>query len=153
MWGDNLRLCKCHFSSYFFPPILASISNSYVEGNGNPLQCYCLENPRDSGAWWAAVCGVAQSQTRLKRLSSSSSSNSYLQLLGLKFFLWFFISIILPHCVIGIFLEEGLSLLPKLFIHSIIYLYQYHLKNIYSLCYNLLVSYFVIVQVVTCLVI
>ena len=44
------------------------------EGNGNPLQCYCLENPRDGGAWWAAVCGVAQSQTRLKLLSSSSSS-------------------------------------------------------------------------------
>ena len=43
------------------------------EGNGNPLQCSCLENPRDRGAWWAAVYGVAQSQTRLKRLSSSSS--------------------------------------------------------------------------------
>ena len=43
------------------------------EGNGNPLQCSCLENPRDGGAWWAAVYGVAQSQTRLKRLSSSSS--------------------------------------------------------------------------------
>ena len=42
------------------------------EGNGNPLQCSCLENPRDGGAWWAAVCGVAQSRTRLKRLSSSS---------------------------------------------------------------------------------
>ena len=42
------------------------------EGNGNPLQCYCLENPRDRGAWWAAIYGVAQSQTRLKRLSSSS---------------------------------------------------------------------------------
>ena len=41
-------------------------------GNGNPLQCSCLENPRDGGAWWAAVCGVAQSQTRLKRLSSRS---------------------------------------------------------------------------------
>ena len=41
------------------------------EGNGNPLQCSCLENPRDSGAWWAAVYGVAQSRTRLKRLSSS----------------------------------------------------------------------------------
>ena len=39
-----------------------------------PLQCSCLENPRDGGAWWAAVCGVAQSRTRLKRLSSSSSS-------------------------------------------------------------------------------
>ena len=46
------------------------------EGNGNPLQCSCLENPRDSGAWWAAVYGVAQSQTRLKRLSSSSSRSS-----------------------------------------------------------------------------
>ena len=45
------------------------------EGNGNPLQCSCLENSRDSGAWWAAVCGVAQSQTRLKWLSSSSSSS------------------------------------------------------------------------------
>ena len=43
------------------------------EGNGNPLQCSCLENPRDGGAWWAAVYGVARSQTRLKRLSSSSS--------------------------------------------------------------------------------
>ena len=36
------------------------------EGNGNPLQYSCLENPRDRGAWWAAVCGVAQSQTQLK---------------------------------------------------------------------------------------
>ena len=36
------------------------------EGNGNPLQCSCLENPRDGGAWWAAVYGVAQNQTRLK---------------------------------------------------------------------------------------
>ena len=44
------------------------------KGNGNPLQCSCLENPRDGGAWWAAVYGVAQSRTRLIRLSSSSSS-------------------------------------------------------------------------------
>ena len=43
------------------------------EGNGSPLQCSCLENPRDGGAWWAAIYGVAQSQTRLKWLSSSSS--------------------------------------------------------------------------------
>ena len=43
-----------------------------AERNGNPLQCSRLENPRDGGAWWAAVYGVAQSQTRLKRLSSSS---------------------------------------------------------------------------------
>ena len=45
-----------------------------AEGNGNPLQCSCLENPRDGGAWWAAAYGVTQSRTRLKRLSSSSSS-------------------------------------------------------------------------------
>ena len=43
------------------------------EGNGNPLQCSCLENPRDGGAWWAVIYGVAQSPIRLKRLSSSSS--------------------------------------------------------------------------------
>ena len=43
------------------------------EGNGNPLQCSCLENPRDGGAWWGAVSGVAQSRKRLKQLSSSSS--------------------------------------------------------------------------------
>ena len=44
------------------------------EGNGNPLQCSCLENPRDRGAWWAAVYGVAQSQTRLTWHSSSSTN-------------------------------------------------------------------------------
>ena len=43
------------------------------EETGNLLQCSCLENPRDGGAWWAAIYGVAQSQTQLKRLSSSSS--------------------------------------------------------------------------------
>ena len=48
------------------------------EGNGNPLQCSCLENPRGGGAWWAAVYEVAQSQTRLKWLSSSSSSTAVL---------------------------------------------------------------------------
>ena len=45
------------------------------EGNGNPLQCSCLENPWDGGAWWAAIYGVAQSRTRLKQLSSSSNSS------------------------------------------------------------------------------
>ena len=50
-----------------------NISSHCREGNGTPLQCSCLENPRDGGAWWAAVCGVAQSQTRLKWFSSSSS--------------------------------------------------------------------------------
>ena len=43
------------------------------EGNGNPLQCSCLENPRVSGAWCTAIYGVAQSRTRMKQLSSSSS--------------------------------------------------------------------------------
>ena len=48
--------------------------SSFGERNGNPLQCSCLENPRDRGAWWAAVYRVAQSGTQLKGLSSSSSS-------------------------------------------------------------------------------
>ena len=52
------------------------------EGNGYPLQGSCLENPRDQGAWWAAVYGVAQSETQLKRLSSSS--NSIEELVGLQ---------------------------------------------------------------------
>ena len=46
------------------------------EGNGNPLQCSCLENPRDGGAWYAVVYGVTQSRTRMKRLSSSSRSKT-----------------------------------------------------------------------------
>ena len=65
-WGrkklDMTELLHFHFSL-----------SCFGEGNGNPLQCSCLENPRDVGAWWAAVYGVAQSWTRLKRLSSSSS--------------------------------------------------------------------------------
>ena len=55
---------------HHFPFSLSCIG----EGNGNPLQCSCLESPRDGGAWWAAVYGVPQGRTRLKRLSSSSSS-------------------------------------------------------------------------------
>ena len=51
---------------------------------GNPLQCSCLENPRDGGAWWAAIYGVTQSQTRLKWLSSSSSSNKEFKVVLLK---------------------------------------------------------------------
>ena len=50
---------------------------SYIgEGNGTPLQCSCLENPRDGGTWWAAVYGVAQGRTRLKQRSSSSSNTT-----------------------------------------------------------------------------
>ena len=63
-WGlDTTERLHFHFS-------LSCIG----EGNGNPLQCSCLENPRDGGAWWAAVCGVVQSWIRLKWLSSSSIS-------------------------------------------------------------------------------
>ena len=51
------------------------------EGNGNPLQCSCLENPRDRGAWWAAVSGVTQSRTRLKRLSNNNNNNASLLLI------------------------------------------------------------------------
>ena len=69
------------------------------EGNGNPLQCSCLENPRDGRAWWAAVSGVAQSRTQPKRLSSSSSS-SY-TLLGC---ILFFVSIGLAKKLIRVFL-------------------------------------------------
>ena len=50
------------------------------EGNGNPLQCSCLENPRDGGAWRAAIYGVAQSRTRLKRLSSKVYPQTFLYL-------------------------------------------------------------------------
>ena len=62
------------FSSSGTPYFLSTCLGVYSgEGNGNPLQCSCLENPRDRGAWWAAVSGTAQSRTRLKRLSSSRS--------------------------------------------------------------------------------
>ena len=64
-----------HEVSYMTAQLHFHFSLSCIgEGNGNPLQCSFLENPRDRGAWWAAVYGVAQSRTRLKGLSSSSSS-------------------------------------------------------------------------------
>ena len=59
----------CFFFSFFLSLLLGLITFGYLldngEGNGNPLQYSCLENPRDRGAWWAAICGVAQSRTRL----------------------------------------------------------------------------------------
>ena len=59
------------------------------EGNGNPLQCSCLENLRDGGAWWAAIYGVAQSQTRLKRLSSSKCIFTFTVSVLLFIFIYF----------------------------------------------------------------
>ena len=68
-WGlkesDTTEQLPFHFSLSLFISFIG-------EGNGNPLQCSCLENPREGGAWWAAVYGVAQSRTRLNQLSSSS---------------------------------------------------------------------------------
>ena len=61
------------------------------EGNGNPLQYSCLENPGEEGAWWAAVYGVARSRTRLKRLSSSSSIINYNVLRFMKMVLILFL--------------------------------------------------------------
>ena len=69
----------------------------FGEGNGNPLQCSCLENPRDGGAWWAAIYGVAQSRTRLKQLSSSSN-----------------------HCKMSLLLKQGNMLLDIIIIISAI---------------------------------
>ena len=60
---ESYRTDRLHFHFHF---------SRIGEGNGNPLQCSWLQNPRDGGAWWAAVHGVVQSRTRLKRLSSSS---------------------------------------------------------------------------------
>ena len=79
-------------------------------GNGNPLQCSCLENPRDGGAWWAAVYGVAQSWTRLKQLSSSSSRPVAHQVpLSVEFSRQEYWSG-LPFLLQGIFLTQGLNL-------------------------------------------
>ena len=63
---------KLSFHRFLHAIVYILLLWEFGEGNGNPLQCSCLENPRDGGAWWAAVYGVAQSGTRLKRLSSSS---------------------------------------------------------------------------------
>ena len=72
-----------------------SLSTFWIEeGNGNPLQCSCLENPRDGGAWWAAVYGVTQSRTRLKWLSSSSSSSSIALSTWIKWCLVTFVSLV-----------------------------------------------------------
>ena len=85
-WGreesDTTKQLHFHFS-------LSCIG----EGNGNPLQCSCLENPRDWGAWWAAICGVAQSRTRLKQLSSSSSRRKMPDLMlfyHVQFYIFFY---------------------------------------------------------------
>ena len=88
MPSNHLILCG---PLLLLPSILPSIrvfscvsAQVIGEGNGNPLQCSCLENPRDGGAWRAAIYGVTQSRTRPKRLSSSSSSCSGRAVPGLE---------------------------------------------------------------------
>ena len=84
-WGsDTTERLHFHFS-------LSCIG----EGNSNPLQCSCLENPRDGGAWWAAISGVAQSQTRLKWL------HLYIYIYIYFFFIFFFI--MACHRILNIF--------------------------------------------------
>ena len=86
-WATELNIVQWKYH----PPLLNVETERYLfyqslyinfympgESNGTPLQCSCLENPRDGGAWWAAVYGVAQSRTRLTGFSSSSSSNFYM---------------------------------------------------------------------------
>ena len=88
-WGlDTTERLPFHFS-------LSCIG----EGNGNSLQCSCLENPRDRGAWWAAVYGVAQSWTRLKWLSSSSDANSVQMVSARLLHLRYLFPLYLIYCV------------------------------------------------------
>ena len=92
MFFEVIFLCSYVFALLFFLPVYDSLPcplnfpsssfktpvSSFGEGNGNPLQYYCLEKPMDGGAWWAAVQGVTKSRTRLKWPSSSSSSLIFL---------------------------------------------------------------------------
>ena len=98
---------KCHpGAEQYQPDELDEVGKTNGEGNGNPLQCSCLENPMDGEAWWAAVRGVAQSRTRLKQLSSSRQNKTvlptlFMQLLSVfcssvwqKFLRWIQLSIL-----------------------------------------------------------
>ena len=143
---SQARILECYFVlifQYYF-----GYSNAIV----NPLQCFCLENPRDGGAWWAAIYGVAQSRTRLKRLSSSSSSSAVViacdfknQLICLyKTFWWdFFIGL----CWIYISVWERFDTLTiwnlpiylpgilNIYIYLFIYLFRYFKISFISIIY------------------
>ena len=82
LWPHGLQHTRLPCPS--LSPWVCSDSYPLVEDNGNPLQYSCLENPMDGGAWWAAICGVAQSRTWLKWLSSSSSSSMSIELMILS---------------------------------------------------------------------
>ena len=72
-WQNSISVCPASFCTP--RPNLPVTPDVSWRRNGNPLQCSYLENPKEGGSWWAAVYGVSQSRTRLKRLSSSSSSS------------------------------------------------------------------------------
>ena len=85
-WGSLVGYClwgHTELDTTEWPHFHFSLS-CIGKGNGNPLQCSCLENPRDGGAWWAAVYGVAQSRTRLKWLSLAHTSKVMLNILQAK---------------------------------------------------------------------
>ena len=85
-WSQKSQTQRLHFH----------VSLSCIgEGNGSPLQCSCLENPRDGGAWWAAVYGVAQSWTQLKWLSSSSSSSAMFSSMRSFFFFFYWLVVLI----------------------------------------------------------
>ena len=135
-WGsDTTERLHFHFSL-----------SRFGEGNGSPLQCSCLENPRDGRAWWAALYGATQSRTRLKRLSNSSSSisvSSQLSLFSVFLansceFISLYFSIYLSNSVIkliDIFLGNTLHLLNILGGTDIlITLKHFHLEHGTSFC-------------------
>ena len=112
-WGreesDTTKRLRFHFSL-----------SCTGEGNGNPLQCSCLENPRDGGAWWAAVYGVAQGQTRLKWLGSSSHNSVFcLVFYSLTLLLLFYFWRGLLHCSSVMVWVQSLAnqLMPFFFSH------------------------------------
>ena len=105
------------------------------EGNGNPLQCSCLENPRDRGAWWTAVYGVTQSQTRLKWLSSSSRRGlwDYPQFFPFFFYFILFFKTYFHHVIFqhidSFSASDILLLIPSIvnFSNCVVFLYVYSL--------------------------
>ena len=87
-WTEELGRLQSMGSLRVGHDSVTSLSLSCIgEGNGNPLQCSCLENPRDGGAWWAAVYQVAQSRTRLKQQQQEQGDRIYCATLLLKYFL------------------------------------------------------------------
>ena len=104
------------------------------EGNGNPLQCSCLGNPRDGGAWWAAIYGVTQSRTRLKRLSSSVLFKSYWILKALYIsWVWF----IYHKCVLQMFFPSLYPVFLNFLLMNIIWI-----KSSLSVFFPLWVNFF-----------